>query len=183
MIHVKGLCKTFAADSGTVLDNHLLLAWRRRDAGPSSARRVAARPPCFTCWRICLNPSAGTIEIGSTSSASPACTTAIILQNFGLFPWKTVWENVALALKIRKASRDEVTKVTASLLEELGFGALASRYPVQISGGQQQRVAIARALATNSGHPFDGRAVFRAGCHDPGAPAKRPAGHGCRNAA
>ena len=64
-------------------------------------------------------------------------------------PWKTVWENVALALKIRKTPKAEISRVTAGLLEELGIDALASRYPVQISGGQQQRVAIARALATN----------------------------------
>lgn len=95
------------------------------------------------------SPTSGSIAIGSKHGDLSPCTTAIILQSFGLFPWKTVWENVALALKIRKTPKAEIYRVTAGLLEELGIDALASRYPVQISGGQQQRVAIARALATD----------------------------------
>lgn len=148
MIQVKGLCKTFETDSGPVLDNlsfSLSAGETLSIIGPSGCGKTTL----LYMLADLSHPTSGSIEIGSTESDQSTCTTAIILQNFGLFPWKTVSENVALGLKIRKTPKDVVSKVTAGLLEELGIGALASRYPIQISGGQQQRVAIARALATD----------------------------------
>jgi ABC-type nitrate/sulfonate/bicarbonate transport system ATPase subunit len=148
MIQVKGLCKTFERDSGPVLDDlsfSLSAGETLSIIGPSGCGKTTL----LYMLADLSHPTSGSIEIGSTHGDQPKCRTAIILQSFGLFPWKTVWENVALALKIRKTPRDVVSRITAGLLEELGIGALASRYPVQISGGQQQRVAIARALATD----------------------------------
>jgi taurine transport system ATP-binding protein len=72
--------------------------------------------------------------------------TAMILQDFGLLPWKTVWDNVALGLKLRKRTTAEINAAVATVLEKLGLYSLAKRYPTQLSGGQRQRVAIARAL-------------------------------------
>ncbi len=69
--------------------------------------------------------------------------TALILQDYGLLPWKTVRENVALGLRIR--SMDPAPADLA--LKEVGIAELASRWPHQLSGGQRQRVAIARSLA------------------------------------
>ncbi len=69
---------------------------------------------------------------------------ALVLQNYGLFPWKTVRKNVELGLKIRKETID--TERVDSLLHELGIGDKQKQYPHQLSGGQQQRVALARAL-------------------------------------
>ncbi len=148
MIRVEGLCKTFETDGGPVLDDvcfSLSAGETLSIIGPSGCGKTTL----LYLLAGLSPPTAGSIQIGSTHDDLSTCTTAIILQNFGLFPWKTVSENVALALKIRHTPTDVVSRVTASLLEELGIGALASRYPVQISGGQQQRVAIARALATD----------------------------------
>lgn len=72
--------------------------------------------------------------------------TALILQDFGLLPWKTVWENVILGLKIRKKMPREIKEIGKSVLEKMNLLSLAKRYPAQLSGGQRQRVAIARAL-------------------------------------
>jgi NitT/TauT family transport system ATP-binding protein len=72
--------------------------------------------------------------------------TAMILQDYGLLPWKTVWDNVVLGLKLRKKTTVEIKKVAETVLEKLGLASLAKRYPAQLSGGQRQRVAIARAL-------------------------------------
>lgn len=72
--------------------------------------------------------------------------TALILQDFGLLPWKTVWENIILGLELRKKLTGEMKGVAENILEKLNLSSLAKRYPVQLSGGQRQRVAIARAL-------------------------------------
>ncbi|ATW26554.1 ABC transporter ATP-binding protein [Candidatus Formimonas warabiya] len=72
--------------------------------------------------------------------------TALILQDFGLLPWKTVWENVILGLQLRKKNPGQIKKTAEAVLEKLGLFSLAKRYPAQLSGGQRQRVAIARAL-------------------------------------
>jgi len=95
-----------------------------------------------------LHPTSGRVEKGSGKEAAPP-NTAFILQDYGLFPWKTVWENVFLAPKLKGWKRDKCRDVTAGLLDDLGLLPLADRYPVQLSGGQKQRVAIARALASD----------------------------------
>ncbi|MGW2374792.1 MULTISPECIES: amino acid ABC transporter ATP-binding protein [Kitasatospora] len=72
----------------------------------------------------------------------------MVFQGFNLFAHKTVLENVVLAqVKVRKVLRSHATKTARELLERVGVGAQADKYPAQLSGGQQQRVAIARALA------------------------------------
>ena len=69
---------------------------------------------------------------------------ALMLQNYGLFPWKTVRQNVELGLKIRnvKTSRKEIINA----LDELNISDKIDAFPQQLSGGQQQRVALARAM-------------------------------------
>jgi NitT/TauT family transport system ATP-binding protein len=90
-----------------------------------------------------LPPTAGRVVIEGAAGRP-----AIILQDFGLFPWKTAAENIALALKLQRRPAAARRRVTEALLAELGLEGLGHRYPVQLSGGQKQRVAIARALAT-----------------------------------
>ncbi|MFD4658326.1 amino acid ABC transporter ATP-binding protein [Kitasatospora sp. NPDC058444] len=72
----------------------------------------------------------------------------MVFQSFNLFAHKTVLENVVIGqVKVRKVPRPEAEKTARGLLERVGVGAQADKYPAQLSGGQQQRVAIARALA------------------------------------
>ncbi len=72
--------------------------------------------------------------------------TAVILQNGGLLPWKTTWDNVSLGLEARKLDKSAVNRSVASILEELGILEHKDKYPSQLSGGQKQRAAIARSL-------------------------------------
>ena len=72
--------------------------------------------------------------------------TALILQGYGLLPWKTVWDNVILGLQLRSKASQDIKVQAAKILDKLGLLPLAKRYPAQLSGGQRQRVAIARAL-------------------------------------
>ncbi|WP_028583832.1 ABC transporter ATP-binding protein [Desulfogranum mediterraneum] len=69
-----------------------------------------------------------------------------ILQNYGLFPWKSVAENVALGLRLQKVAKAECSLRVRAALEEMGLAAFSRYYPGQLSGGMQQRVALARAL-------------------------------------
>lgn len=75
--------------------------------------------------------------------------TALILQDYGLLPWKTVWENVILGLRLRGINGPEQLARCRALLDDLGLAGLSNLFPAQLSGGQRQRVAIARALAVD----------------------------------
>ncbi len=72
----------------------------------------------------------------------------MVFQSFNLFAHKTILENVTLGpIKVRKMNKEEADEQARTLLERVGVGHQASKYPAELSGGQQQRVAIARALA------------------------------------
>ena len=73
----------------------------------------------------------------------------LVFQSYALWPHKTVFENVAYPLKLRKVSTAEINTRVQTVLDQLGLGTLGKRHPHQLSGGQQQRVAIGRALVYN----------------------------------
>ncbi|MGW6913580.1 amino acid ABC transporter ATP-binding protein [Kitasatospora sp. NPDC054939] len=74
----------------------------------------------------------------------------MVFQSFNLFAHKTVLENVVLGqVKVKKIAREQAVRTAKELLDRVGVGAQAEKFPAQLSGGQQQRVAIARALAMN----------------------------------
>ena len=70
----------------------------------------------------------------------------LVFQSYALWPHRTVFENVAYGLKLRKVGAADITRRVERALAQIGLGDLAARYPHQLSGGQQQRVALARAL-------------------------------------
>ncbi|WUH92861.1 ABC transporter ATP-binding protein [Streptomyces sp. NBC_00433] len=73
--------------------------------------------------------------------------TGMVFQSYSLFPHLSAVDNVAFGLKMRGTGRAERQRRAAELLDLVGLGQLADRFPHQMSGGQQQRVALARALA------------------------------------
>lgn len=75
--------------------------------------------------------------------------TSFVLQEYGLFPWKNVGQNISLALKLEKKGKKEIEKKIFDISKNLGIEKILNKYPDEISGGQKQRVAIARALVTN----------------------------------
>lgn len=90
-------------------------------------------------------PTSGELLVDGRPVAPKRPGTALILQDYGLMPWKTVRSNAALGLQIRGLPWTAADQV----LEDVSLADLAHRYPSQLSGGQRQRVAIARALALN----------------------------------
>ena len=104
------------------------------------------------------SPHKGTIKIGEKTVFDGAAgievpaearSLGLVFQSYALWPHKTVADNVAFGLKLRKVAAADITTRVKKALEELSLGHLGDRYPHQLSGGQQQRVAIARALVYN----------------------------------
>ena len=99
----------------------------------------------------------GTIEIDGTvlpeegsQLAKLRADVGMVFQQFNLFPHLTILDNVTLGpFKVRKMKKSAAEERAMQLLDRVGIGNQASKYPAQLSGGQQQRVAIARALAMN----------------------------------
>ncbi len=96
-----------------------------------------------------LNPTAGLVMVNGKEVTAPSKDSALIFQDYGLFPWKTVYENVSLGLELRGVSKKDQKEIISSLLRELGLEGFERNYPKQLSGGMQQRVAFARTLALN----------------------------------
>ncbi len=101
-------------------------------------------------------PHEGTIRIGDkvvfgggADVPAEGRNLGLVFQSYALWPHKTVAENVAYALKLRKIGAGEIATRVKTVLEQLSLGHLGERYPHQLSGGQQQRVALARALVYN----------------------------------
>jgi iron(III) transport system ATP-binding protein len=69
-----------------------------------------------------------------------------VFQSYALWPNRRVFDTVAYGLRLRRAGDDEIRRRVGEVLDRLGLGTFAERYPHQLSGGQQQRVALARAL-------------------------------------
>ena len=101
-------------------------------------------------------PSAGAVTIHGEKITHPRPHSGLILQDYGLLPWSTVRENVALGLKVRKFYGDDGKHTpdgfipkdnVESWIERLGLSEVADKFPAQLSGGQRQRTAIARTLA------------------------------------
>lgn len=96
-----------------------------------------------------LIPDQGVIKINGKIINNIRKKTGVILQNYGLFPWKTVFANVALGLKVRDYDKKKVNKMVENALGKMGIRDLSNKYPAELSGGQNQRVAIARSLVLN----------------------------------
>ncbi|MET1125176.1 MAG: ABC transporter ATP-binding protein [Archaeoglobaceae archaeon] len=96
-----------------------------------------------------LKPSGGKVVVDGEEVRGPLRNAALILQDYGLFPWKTVYDNVALGLRIRGVNREEERRIVERLLADFGLKGFERHYPKQLSGGMRQRVAIARAIAVN----------------------------------
>jgi sulfate transport system ATP-binding protein len=98
------------------------------------------------------NPDSGEIIIdGKVVNNIPASERGIgfVFQNYALFRYMTVYDNIAFGLKVQKADKKKIDNRVKELISLIGLEGLEKRYPSQLSGGQRQRVAFARALAPN----------------------------------
>lgn len=94
-----------------------------------------------------LRPTSGSVQIDGEEITRPRQKTALILQDFGLLPWKTVRKNAELGLKVRGVDRETRSAKAREALQLVGLQEFENAYPGELSGGMQQRLALARSLA------------------------------------
>ena len=92
-------------------------------------------------------PSEGGVRVGGREVTRPGPDRAVVFQQFALFPWKTVRENIGFGLKCRKVAGATRENIVARYVELMGLQGYEQAYPHELSGGMQQRVAIARSYA------------------------------------
>ncbi len=94
-------------------------------------------------------PSGGSITYLGRPIDGPAPGIAMVFQSFALFPWLTVFENVALGLEAQRLPRAEIRKRSLAAIDLIGLDGFESAYPRELSGGMRQRVGFARALVVH----------------------------------
>ena len=95
-------------------------------------------------------PTSGRVLADGVPVAGPGPERGMVFQEYALFPWMTVEQNVGFGLEIKGMARAQITQRVAGLLKLLSLEDFAKRYPKDLSGGMRQRVAIARVLALDS---------------------------------
>jgi NitT/TauT family transport system ATP-binding protein len=94
-----------------------------------------------------ISADEGLILVDGLPVSKPIKQTAMVFQNFGLLPWRTVQDNVEFPLELDGVAPRERARSASEFLEIVGLGGFSNHYPHELSGGMQQRVGIARALA------------------------------------
>ena len=151
LLQVTGIAKSFPKPDGQellVLDGvSLKLATGqivgllgRSGSGKSTLLRLIAG---------LAEPSRGALDYLGTPVAGPAAGISMVFQSFALFPWLTVYENVALGLEAQRLPRAEIRQRTLAAIDLIGLDGFESAYPRELSGGMRQRVGFARALVVH----------------------------------
>jgi NitT/TauT family transport system ATP-binding protein len=152
LLSVENVCKSFPKPDGgelVVLDgvNLTLVAGQivgllgRSGSGKSTLLRVIAG---------LSEPSAGTLSFRGEPIAGCASGIAMVFQSFALFPWLTVFENVALGLEAQHMEKAAIRKRSLAAIDLIGLDGFESAYPRELSGGMRQRVGFARALVVHA---------------------------------
>jgi NitT/TauT family transport system ATP-binding protein/sulfonate transport system ATP-binding protein len=95
-------------------------------------------------------PTTGDVSIDGKAITGPGSDRGMVFQDYALFPWMTVRENISFGPRQRQLPREEIERTTDEFIRMVGLERFADRYPNQLSGGMKQRVAIARVLANNA---------------------------------
>jgi NitT/TauT family transport system ATP-binding protein len=143
-IRIEGLAKEFG--SLRVFEEvELEIAQRECVAivGPSGCGKTTM----LRCIDGLVEPTEGAVLIDGEVVKKPPKGVAVVFQHFGLFPWKTVYENVAYGLRMINASKATIEERVPRFVEMVGLKGFEKAYPYQLSGGMQQRTGLARALA------------------------------------
>jgi NitT/TauT family transport system ATP-binding protein len=111
--------------------------------GPSGCGKTTL----LRCIDGLLPVDEGQIWVDAQRVTEPIAGVAMVFQHFGLFPWKTVYDNVAYGLRMGGVGREEIARRVPQFIGLVGLTGFETAYPYQMSGGMQQRCGLARALA------------------------------------
>jgi NitT/TauT family transport system ATP-binding protein len=92
-------------------------------------------------------PTSGRVHIDGTVIEGPSQKMGMIFQDYSLYPWRTVNENIAFGLEMNNVPREKRAKIVQKYLELAGLSDFGNSYPHELSGGMRQRIAVVRALA------------------------------------
>ena len=146
---IQDLCQSFTRDDGSSLlaIENLDLTVRDKEfvciLGPSGCGKT-------TLLRMIAGLDAagnGKILLDGEQITGPNPKVGIVFQEYSLFPWRNVLDNVAFGLEMRGIGRDERSRRAEQYLDLVGLSPFAGSYPSELSGGMRERVAVARALA------------------------------------
>jgi NitT/TauT family transport system ATP-binding protein len=147
LLEIRGLSKSYGAVEAlrgaelTVTRGEFVCLLGASGCGKSTLLRIVAG---FE------TPTAGTVVVSGKAVNGPGPSRGMVFQDYGLFPWLTVRENVGFGPRARGMSRPEVAKIADRFVAMVGLQRFAGSYPHQLSGGMKQRVAIARVLANDA---------------------------------
>jgi NitT/TauT family transport system ATP-binding protein len=111
--------------------------------GPSGCGKTTM----LRCIDGLIPHDAGEIRVGETVVTKPTAGVAMVFQHFGLFPWKTVYDNVAYGMRMAGSPKAEIERKVPEMIKLVGLAGFERAFPYQMSGGMQQRCGLARALA------------------------------------
>ncbi len=143
-----GKCVALNKVDLTINDGEFVFMIGRSGAGKSTLAKLLIREEKPTEGSIIVN-GVNISKLRAGKVAKFRRTVGSIFQEFRLFSDKTVYENVAFAMRVIGEPEANIKKRVPWLLELVGLTDKSERYPTELSGGQQQRVAIARAIANN----------------------------------
>jgi NitT/TauT family transport system ATP-binding protein len=151
LLQVDGVCKAFPKPDGgnlavlegvqlRLVEGQIVGLLGRSGSGKSTLLRLIAGLDV---------PSAGSLAFRGQPIDGPPCGIAMVFQSFALFPWLTVFENVALGLEAQYMDKAQIRKRSLAAIDLIGLDGFESAYPRELSGGMRQRVGFARALVVH----------------------------------
>ncbi len=96
-----------------------------------------------------IPPNTGVMSVNGNTVTGPGTDRAMVFQEFGLLPWRTVANNVELGLELQGVAKGPRRETTQNFIEMVGLTGFENHYPHELSGGMKQRVGLARALASD----------------------------------